>query len=199
MFENPLLLYAALIIIAGLAYFIFFYKKGTKHYFYSENIKPQSLSNSVINSILQQKSEEKLQGRISKVDAILNNSDEDMTYVIPFPDDIQLIETDDSFLIKGSVKSISEICDELATMQQLPQGYCMQLGNWRFFVLDDFIQSSREDKIVVLPANYWLFMSCKFRDSILGEDVHPYNYIYEPITFKKVLEYGIGVEATDLE
>lgn len=199
MIENTVLLYLTTLILIALAYFIFFYKKGKKHYFYKENNETHLQFNSGMESILQQKSEEKRQERIRKVDAILDNGDEDMTYQIPLPADIQLLETDICFLIKGSVKSIRKICDELAAMEQLPQGYCMQLGNWHFFVLDDFTQSSREDKIVVLPANYWLFMSCKFRDSLLGEDIHPYQYNFEPFTFKKVLEYGIGVEATDYQ
>lgn len=198
MFENPLLLYAAILIIACLAYFIFFYKKGKKHYFYNENIKTHLQSNAKIGFILQQKSEGKRQERISKAHAILDNGNQEMTYIMPVPNDIQLIETDNCFLIKGSQKSIHEICNELGVMEQLPQGYCVQLGNWRFFVMENISQSSREDKIVVMPANYWLFMSCKFRDSIMGEDVHPYNYNYEPFTFKKVLDYGIGVEAIDL-
>ncbi len=196
MFENPLLLYTALLIIAGLAYFIFFYKKGRKHYFYEESNIPIQPT---LASQLSQKFQENFDNNTKKVNQILEKGNQDMTYIIVLPKDVELIETEACLLIKGTTKSILAIGDELALMEQLPQGYCMQIGNWHFFVLNDTTQSSREDKLVVMPPDHWLFMSCKFRDSLLGEDVHPYQYNFEPFTFKKVLKYGIGVEATDYQ
>ena len=64
--------------------------------------------------------------------------------------------------------------------------------------MDEIQQSDLEVKMFVMHASYWLFMSCKFRDSISGFGIHPFHYFYEPITFKRVLDYGIGIEATDL-
>ena len=83
-------------------------------------------------------------------------------------------------------------------MEQLPNGYCVVLGSWRLFVLEDMAQSGLDVRTVVMPPYHWLFMSCKFRESITGYEQHPYKYFYEPFTFKRVLEYGIALEATDL-
>ena len=74
----------------------------------------------------------------------------------------------------------------------------MVFGKWRFFILDDMAQSSPELRTVVTPRDHWLFLSCKIRDSILGHDIYPYYYVYEPYTFEQLLEYGLAVEATDM-
>lgn len=151
-----------------------------------------------IGELLEEKRLEKEQERAHQAEAVLNSSEKNWNGIIPVPSDIELIETEDRLLIKGPVGSISTICDHFALMEQLPEGYCMLFGEWRFFILNDTAQSSLELKTVVMPRDHWLFMSCKLRDSILGYDVHPYNYVYEPYTFKQVLEYGIAVEATDM-
>jgi hypothetical protein len=158
---------------------------------YSKKSGHQNLTETVQAKRLEEEEE-----RVRKAELMLN--DKEFTGRINIPSDISLIETESCLLIKGSVESIASICDELAVMEQLPEGYCLMLGEWRLFVLDDMAQSDRELKTVVMPRDHWLFMSCKLRDSILGYDVHPYNYVYEPFTFKQVLEYGIGVEAIDI-
>jgi hypothetical protein len=146
---------------------------------------------------LKKKHHEKLEQRAIQTTKRINHTAEEMHYSIPLAPDIQLLETDSCLLIKGTVQSIAAICDEFATMEQLPQGYCVQLGDWKFFVMEVISQSSREDKLIVMPRSHWLFMSSKLKGSIYGKDLHPYIYVYEPFTFKKVLDYGIGVEATD--
>jgi hypothetical protein len=156
-----------------------------------------SNSQETIGAITKKLTEEKLKERVIKADKIIDQSDDEMTYSIVLPTDIKLIETDACLLITGSVESIAKICDEFSNMEQLPEGFCVILGDWKLFILEYTPQSSLEHKTVVMPADHWLFMSCKLRDSIYAYDYHPYNYMYEPFTFKKVLEYGIGVEATD--
>jgi hypothetical protein len=99
--------------------------------------------------------------------------------------DLQIFETDSCLLIKGSLESIATICDVLAIMEQLPQGYFVKLGDWKLFVMEVICQRSREDKLIVMPRNNWLFMSNKLIDSIYSEDIHPYIYANEPFTFKK--------------
>ncbi|MGA9638548.1 hypothetical protein [Flavobacterium sp.] len=150
-----------------------------------------------MSTIVKKLSEEKLKERAINASKIIDKGEDEMTYVIDLPSDIKLIETETCLLIRGFVESIAKICLDFAAMEQLPEGYCVTLGNWKLFVLEDFPQSSRDDKIIVMPADHWLFLSCKLRDSIHGHDFHPYNYMYEPFSFKRVLEYGIGVEATD--
>lgn len=150
-----------------------------------------------MSAALAEKSVTKLKKRVQKAVEIINQSDEQMTYSIVLPSDVKLLETEKGLLIKGSVRSIAVVCYEFSNMEQLPEGFCVQLGDWKLFILEEKPQSSREDKIFIMPSDYWLFMSTKLTDSIYGEEMHPYNYIYEPFTFKKVLDYGIGVEATD--
>ena len=175
MFENPLLLYTALLLIAGLAYFVFFYKKGRKHYFYEERNKPVQ---STLTSQLDKKFQEHFDKNTKKVNQILEKGNQDMTHIILLPKDVELIETETCLFLEGTTKSILALCDELALLEQLPQGYCLQLKDWHFFVLIDTTQSSREDKLLVMPSDHWLFMSCKFRDRVLGGDVHPYQYYF---------------------
>lgn len=146
---------------------------------------------------LKKKPQEKLEKRAIQATKRINPTAKEMHYTIPLAADIRLLETDSCLLIKGSIKSIAAICEVLTTMEKLPQGYCVQLGDWKLFVMEVISQSSREDKLIVMPRNYWPFMSSKLKDSIYGKDKHPYIYAYEPYTLKKVLDYGIGVEATD--
>ena len=150
-----------------------------------------------IGSVLDKKVEEKLKQRTINAQQIMEQSEGEMSYSLVLPSDIKLIETESCLLINGSIESIEKICYEFSNMDQMPEGFCVQLGGWKLFILEDKPQSSREDKIIVMPADHWLFMSCKLSESIHGHEMHPYNYIYEPFTFKKILEYGIGVEATD--
>ncbi|MFC5283431.1 hypothetical protein [Pedobacter alpinus] len=150
-----------------------------------------------LSELLEAKKLEKQHERTQQAKNILDDSGESFTSIIPVPADVELIEKMDRLLIKGSVKSLSLICDYFALMEQLPEEYCMLMGQWEFSVLEGAAASSLMTRTVTMPRDYWLFMSCKLRDSILGYDVHPYNYVYEPLTFKQVLEYGIAVEATD--
>lgn len=146
---------------------------------------------------LNKKQEEKLRQSVFKAEQMMNQTKEQMTYSIVLPSDIKLVETESCLLIKGFIESIEKICYEFSNMDQLPEGFCVQLGDWKFFILEEKPQSSREDKIIVMPASHWLFVSRKLRESINGQEMHPCTYIYEPSTFKKILQYGIGVEATD--
>lgn len=198
--DNAIIIQIILLLLLIFGYFIYqFNSRRLSRRYFSEDTKETGISTSpTLSSILQMKAHEKQLERITKATTITNNADEDLTHIISLPDDIELIETVTCLVLKGSVQSIREICNEIEVMEQLPSGSCMRLGDWRFFVMEDIAQSSREEKLVVMPPDHWLFMSCKFRDSIMGEDIHPYNYVYEPFTFKKVLDYGVGVEATDL-
>lgn len=152
-----------------------------------------------IDAVLKTKYQDKLNERIVEAKKISDQGDNKMVHSITLASDVQLLECKGHLLIKASVQSIASICDEFAVMAQLPEGHCALLGDWKLFVLNDVPKSSREDKIVVMPRAYWLFMSCKLRDSIYGEELHPYVYVYEPFTFRKVLTYGIGVEASNYE
>lgn len=185
-----------LLIIGNAVYFFIARRKLLKQKREEKNCLV-SESTDTISAFAKKISEEKLKERTFNADKIIDKSNDEMTHIIDLPTDITLIETDTCLLIKGSVESIAKICDEFSYMEQLPDGFCAILGDWKLFILEDTPQSSLEDKIVVMPADHWLFMSCKLRDSIFAEDMHPFNYVYEPFTFKRVLEYGIGVEATD--
>jgi hypothetical protein len=197
--ETSLLLQSAFLFLLILGYTAYYFNTRIKFLKQKRDEQKNSVSTApeTISTIVKKLSEEKLNERAIIADKIMNQSDNEMTYAIDLPSDIELVETDSCLLIKGPVESIAKICDEFSYMEQLPDGFCATLGDWKLFILEDFSQSSREDKIIVMPADHWLFMSCKLRDSITGEDIHPYNYIYEPYTFKRVLEYGVGVEATD--
>lgn len=197
--ETSLLMQSAFLFLLILGYTAYYFNTRRKSLKQKREEKNAYVSNSqeTISTIVKKLSQEKLNERAISADKIMNQSDDEMTYAIDLPSDIELIETDTCLLIKGSVESIAKICNEFSYMEQLPDGFCATLGDWKLFILEDFPQSSREDKIIVMPADHWLFMSCKLRDSITGQDIHPYNYIYEPFTFKRVLEYGVGVEATD--
>jgi hypothetical protein len=199
MSETALLIqifFLLLLILGYLGYLYSLRRKILKQKREEKNVSVSHFSGN-LSAVLEKKSQEKLKERAINADKIIKQGDEQMTFAIPLAPDIQLLETDSCLLIKGSVQSIATICYEFSNMEQLPEGYCVQLGNWKLFILEDVPQSSREDRIVVMPRNHWLFMSSKLRDSIYGEDIHPYVYIYEPFTFKKVLEYGIGVEVID--
>ncbi|WP_123890407.1 hypothetical protein [Flavobacterium frigidimaris] len=182
------------VIFGYTAYLYSIRRKILKHK--EQNILVSNFSGS-ISAALNKKDEDKLKKRVSNAERIIDQSVEQMTYSIVLPLDIKLIETDNCILIKGSIESIETICYEFSNMDQLPEGFCVQLGDWKLFILEEKPQSCREDKIIVMPADHWLFMSRKLKESIHGEEIHPYNYIYEPFTFKKVLKYGIGAEATD--
>jgi hypothetical protein len=201
MSETSRLIQSALLLLLILGYTAYLY--STRRKIMKEKREENSVSSSdfseTITAALEKKTQDKLEQRHVHAECIIEQDNGAMLYSITLASDIQLLETDNHLLIKGKVKSIAAICDEFAVMEQLPEGHCVLLGDWKLFVLDDIPQSSREDKVFVLPTNYWLFMSCKLKDSIYGEDMHPYIYAYEPFTFKKVLEYGIGVEATDYE
>jgi hypothetical protein len=194
MFENTVLIFIAVLPI--LAYYFFFHKKN-KNQDFKKGTHLQS--NSEMMSLIQQKSDEALNDRIALANTILKNSNEILIYDIPLEADIEVIETNECLLIKGSTKSLNSLCDFFAAMEQLPQGYGLQLGNWEFIVLNNYTISSIEEKKIILPQEYWLFMSCKFKDSISGEDIHPYLFDFEPYSFKKVLDYGIVMEATDYQ
>jgi hypothetical protein len=199
MSETALLIqifFLLLLILGYLGYLYSLRRKILKQKREEKNVSVSHFSGN-LSAVLEKKSQEKLKERAINADKIIKQGDEQMTFAIPLAPDIQLLETDSCLLIKGSVQSIATICYEFSNMEQLPEGYCVQLGNWKLFILEDVPQSSREDRIVVMPRNHWLFMSSKLRDSIYDEDIHPYVYIYEPFTFKKVLEYGIGVEVID--
>ena len=197
--ETSLLLQSAFLFLLILGYTVYYFNKRRKFLKQKREEKKDSVSTSpeTISAIVKKLSEEKLNERAINADKIMDQSDDEMTYAIDLPSDIELMETDTCLLIKGPVESIAKICDEFSYMEQLPDGFCATLGDWRLFVLEDTPQSSLEHKTVVMPADHWLFMSCKLRDSIMAYDMHPYNYVYEPFSFKRVLEYGIGVEATD--
>jgi hypothetical protein len=143
------------------------------------------------------KSEKKLKQSVVKAERIISQSKEQMTYSIVLQSDIKLIETENCLLIKGLIESIEKICYEFSNMDQLPEGFCVQLGEWKLFILEEKPQISREDKIIVMPAKHWLLAGRKLKESINGYEKHPYTYFYEPFTFKKTMKYGIGVEATD--
>ncbi|SHF70680.1 hypothetical protein SAMN05443549_10180 [Flavobacterium fluvii] len=197
--ETSLLLQSAILFLLILGYTAYLFNTRRKLLKQKREEKNGSSSNSpeTISAIIKKLSEEKLKERAINADKIMDQSDDEMTYAIDLPSDIELVETDSCLLIKGPVESIAKICDEFSYMEQLPDGFCATLGDWRLFILEYTPQSSLEHKTVVMPADHWLFMSCKLRDSIYAEDIHPYNYVYEPFTFKRVLEYGIGAEATD--
>ena len=197
--ETSLLLQSAFLFLLILGYTSYLFNKRRKLLKQKREEKKDSVSNSPesISTIVKKLSEEKLNERASNADKIMEQSDDEMTYAIDLPSDIELMETDSCLLIKGPVESIAKICDEFSYMEQLPDGFCATLGDWKLIILEYTPQSSLEHKTVVMPADHWLFMSCKLRDSILAYDIHPYNYVYEPFSFKRVLEYGIGVEATD--
>ncbi|HKO78602.1 MAG TPA: hypothetical protein VJU52_15405 [Flavobacterium sp.] len=183
-------------VIGYTAYLYYSKRKMLKKKRNENKVKTFRLSGD-LSMILEKKSKEKLEHRSIQKMKIINHSNGEMLYSIPLASDLQILETDSCLLIKGTVESIASICDILAIMEQLPQGCCVKLGDWKLFVMEVISQSSREDKLIVMPRSNWLFMSNKLRGSIYGEDTHPYIYDNEPFTFKKVLDYGIGVEATD--
>ncbi|MWB96299.1 hypothetical protein GON26_18195 [Flavobacterium sp. GA093] len=150
-----------------------------------------------INAYFEEKSQEQRFRRAFAADKIVNEMSKETVYKMPMFSDIELIENENHLLIKGAVRSLAAVCYEFSNMEQLPDGYCVQLGEWKLVVKEDIINCNRENKTIMMPPDYWLFMSSKLRDSIYADDVHPYVYVYEPFTFKKVLAYGIGVEATD--
>jgi hypothetical protein len=152
-----------------------------------------------INAYFEEKSQEQRFRRALAADKIVNETSKETIYKMPMFSDIELIETENHLLIKGAVRSLAAVCYEFSNMEQLPDNYCVELGEWKLFVKENTIKCSRENKTIMLPPDYWLFMSSKLKDSIYADDVHPYIYVYEPFSFKKVLEYGIGVEATDWE
>jgi hypothetical protein len=199
MLKISLLIQIALFLLSILGYSVYLYnskRKILKKKRDKNKIKAFRLSGS-LSMVLEKKSkDEQEMGSIQRMN-IINHGNEEILYSIPLASDLQILETDNCLLIKGAVESIATICDVLAIMEQLPQGYCVKLGDWKLFVMEVISQSSREDKLIVMPRNNWLFMSNKLRDSIYGEEIHPYIYANEPFTFKKILDYGIGVEATD--
>ncbi len=186
-----------LLLILGYTGYLWYTRRKVMRQQREENKVWGSHFSESIGGVLERKSQDTLLQRITQAKKIYQYGDQGMTHIIALASDIQLIACEKHLLIKGSIQSIAAICDVFAIMEQLPEGYCVQLGDWKLFVLSGSPHSSAEDKIVVLPREYWLFMSCKFRDSIYGEDFHPYVYVYEPFTFRKVLAYGIGVEAVN--
>lgn len=149
-----------------------------------------------ITNIVKQKFAEKVMQRRHAAAQIMQFNSH-LTQSIVLPKSIELVETEKCLLIRGTVEDLSKICDQIALFDELPEGFCMQLGEWHFFSLENERESNHEEKFIVMPRDHWLFASCKLRDSINGYDVHPYNYVYEPFSFNVVLNYGIGVEATD--
>ncbi len=196
-FENGLIIQIILLLFIIFGYTTFLYISRRKIIKQKEQDILVSNFSGSISTLLHKKSEEKLKQRTINARQMVNQSEDQMTYSIVLPLDIKLIETESCLMIRGTVESIEIICYEFSNMDQLPEGFCIQLGDWKLFIFEDMPQSSREDKIIIMPADHWLFMSCKLKESIHGYEMHPYNYIYEPLTFKIVLEYGIGVEATD--
>lgn len=198
--ENEIIFYEILLIWVVLTCFIFyyfFYKNRKTTYTQTEDID-EPKSRNPLGLLVEKLRFEKIRERIEAAQKILKSNNHSFEYIIDIPDDFELIETETSLLINGSEKSIGEICDDIALRNEMHEGFCMQLGDWRFFVIDDIAQSDIENKTIVMPPYHWLFLSCKFRDSIPGYDIHPFHYFYEPMTFKRVFDYGIGVEATDL-
>jgi len=192
---NPIFIVIALPIL--ILFCLFFFKTKKHQQTITSKLKDASSFSATELRVAENESLERQKERVAKALAILNEASDKITYMVPLPPDIILQETKKHLLIKGSVKSLVAICDELEIMELLPAGYCMQLGEWRFFIVEDMTQSSLKDKIVVMPPDLWWLMTCKLKDSIYGNEIKPYNYVFEPFTFKQVLEYGIGVEAID--
>lgn len=148
-----------------------------------------------LNTILVKKANERSKKNTIKNKTLTDQDDDQMSYSIILESDIKLLETDTCLLIKGSVQSIEKICYEFSNMEHLPESFCVQLGDWKLFILEQKPQSSREHKTIIMPANYWFVMSNKLKEIMYEEENNPYHNNCEPGTFKKVLEYGIGVEA----
>jgi hypothetical protein len=187
-----------IVAVVRLAYVYYKVKVQAVQYQKRYQQQQQAVTKNDLSVIAQNAAKQKLQEQAGQAQAVLNNGDDDMTYIIAIPPNIRLVETTDCLMITGPKAGIDMICDEFAMMEQLPNGYCVVLGDWRFFVLEDTAQSDASVRLVVMPHYHWLFMSCKLRESITGYEQHPYKYFYEPFTFATVLEYGIGVEATDM-
>jgi hypothetical protein len=132
MSETALLIQIFCLLLLILGYLAYLYNTRRKIQKQKREENKVSVSNfsGNINAVLEKKSQEKREQRTIRAKRISNQDDEEkMTHSIPLAADIQLLATDNHLLIKGSVQSIAAICDEFATMEQLPQGYCVQLGD----------------------------------------------------------------------
>lgn len=197
--ENNTIIEIILLLSLILGYSIYFYKL-TRRILITKRQEHNILVSNFLGQMIaafNKNSEEKLKQSLNKAERIINQSKEQMTYSIVLPSDIKIIETESCLVIKGFIESIEKICYEFSNMDQLPEGFCVQLADWKFFILETEPQSSLEDKIIVMPGKYWLLVSKKLRENIHEHEIHPYTYIFEPFSFKKTMKYGIGVEATD--
>lgn len=145
--------------------------------------------------ILNRKDKKNISEQYTSEKKLSDQNEDQMTYSIVLSSDIKLIEEENFLLIKGSVDSIAKICDEFSNMDQLPEGFCVKLGDWKLYILEYTPQSSIKHKTIVMPGDNWYSLSCQLRDSISENDLQANNY--ENFAFKKVLEYSIEVEATD--
>lgn len=195
--ESSILLQVILLmfIIFGYSVYVFIHRKTVL------NGRKQGMSDFALNfsdnlnTILVKKAHERSKKKALKSKDVSDQNDEQMTYSIILESDIKLVETDTCLLIKGSVESIEKICYEFSNMEQLPESFCVQLGDWKLFILEKMLQSSREHKTIIMPANYWLILSSELKESMYAEVHHSYQDKSRHDIFEKVLDYSISVEA----